>query len=172
MDRRPLICECGEEFNEDDFAKHFGTCNDFKMQFKEFDQKFGELLKAYSEPKERLIIVKFLLKQYISVIEQKLKQYFSNIGKLNLYNSNKEKNSNNLSYKNKKEVISKNSIKKKKIFKLENEKKIYSKTESSNNKSNFQKQNENEEESEEEEEIEKILNQVNRKIPKIKNQIF
>ena len=138
MDRRPLICECGEKFNEDDFAKHFGTCIEFKMQFKDFDQKFGELLKAYSEPKERLRIVKFLLKQYISVIEQKLKQYFSKFEKkYNSYHSNKEKNSSNSNNKNKKEINSKNHLKNTKINKTENEKKIYSKTEANNNRNIF-----------------------------------
>ena len=152
MDRRPLICECGEEFNEDDFAKHFGTCTEFKMQFKDFDQKFGELLKAYSEPKERLRIVKFLLKQYINVIEQKLKQYFSKFEKKhNSYHSKQEKNSNILNYKNQKEINSKNPIRKNKIIKIDNEKKVYNKTESNNKKNILQNQYDDEDESEDEE---------------------
>ena len=80
MDQRKLSCACGQQFTEEEFARHYGTCQPFKQQFKEFDSKFGELLKAYSEPKERLLIVKFLLKQYINVIDKKLKKYFASLG--------------------------------------------------------------------------------------------
>ena len=80
MDQRKLTCACGQQFNEEDFGRHYSTCQPFKQQFKEFDSKFGELLKAYSEPKERLLIVKFLLRQYINVIDKKLKKYFASLG--------------------------------------------------------------------------------------------
>ncbi len=79
MDQRKLTCSCGQQFSEEEFTKHYNTCQQFKHQFKEFDTKFGELLKSYSEPKERLLIVKFLLKQYIVVIDKKLKKYFANL---------------------------------------------------------------------------------------------
>ena len=80
MDQRNLTCACGEQFSEDNFRRHYGSCQPFKQQFKEFDSKFGELLKAYSEPKERLLIVKFLLKQYINVTDKKLKKHFESLG--------------------------------------------------------------------------------------------
>ena len=53
MDQRKLTCSCGQQFSEEEFTKHYNTCQQFKHQFKEFDTKFGELLKSYSEPKER-----------------------------------------------------------------------------------------------------------------------
>ena len=62
MDQTKLKCMCGESFLPNDFTKHFGGCQQFKAEFKEFDSKFGELLKAYSEPKEKLLIVRYLLK--------------------------------------------------------------------------------------------------------------
>ena len=80
MDQNKITCACGQQFLEEEFGKHFGVCQPFKQQFKEFDSKFGELLKSYSEPKERLLIVKFLLKQYITVIDKKLKKYFASLG--------------------------------------------------------------------------------------------
>ena len=80
MDQRKLKCACGQQFLEEEFGKHYTGCQPFKHLFKEFDTKFGELLKAYSEPKENLLIVKFLLKQYINVIDKKLKKYFANLG--------------------------------------------------------------------------------------------
>ena len=74
MDQTKLKCMCGESFLPNDFTKHFGGCQQFKAEFKEFDSKFGELLKAYSEPKEKLLIVRYLLKLYIAVIEKKIKK--------------------------------------------------------------------------------------------------
>ena len=79
MDQRKLTCVCGQQFSEEEFARHYSSCQLFKQQFREFDSKFGELLKQYSEPKERLLIVKFLLKQYINVIDKKLKKYFASL---------------------------------------------------------------------------------------------
>ena len=81
MDQRKLECVCKQQFTEEEFARHYISCMLFKQQFKEFDSKFGELLKAYSEPKERLLIVKFLLKQYINVIDKKLKKHFATLVK-------------------------------------------------------------------------------------------
>ena len=83
MDQNKLKCMCGETFTQNDFTKHFGGCQQFKAEFKEFDSKFGELLKAYSEPKEKLLIVRFLLKLYITVIEKKLKKYYDSINREN-----------------------------------------------------------------------------------------
>ena len=78
MDLSTLKCICGQIYNEDQFSKHFRECIKFKDEFKEFDSKFGELLKTYSEPIERLIIVRYLLKQYIQVIERKITSRFKN----------------------------------------------------------------------------------------------
>ena len=89
MDPNKIKCMCGETFNGNDFQNHLGKCQQFKAEFKEFDSKFGELLKAYSEPKEKLLIVRYLLKLYIAIIEKKLKKYYDNLSK-----SSKASNSN------------------------------------------------------------------------------
>ena len=81
MDKRKLKCVCGQQFLEEEFGKHYTQCSLFKQQFKEFDTKFGELLKQYSEPKENLLIIEFLLKQYINVIEKKLRKYYASLAK-------------------------------------------------------------------------------------------
>ena len=83
MDQRKITCSCGRQFTEEEFSKHFNSCQSFKLQFKEFDNKFGELLKAYSEPKERLLIVRFLLKEYTNVIDRRLKKHFANLAQKN-----------------------------------------------------------------------------------------
>ena len=77
MADKNIICECKQNFNEEQFSKHFSSCKDFKLTFNDFDSKFSFLLKQFSEPKERLVIVRFLLKQYLNVIEQKISKLFS-----------------------------------------------------------------------------------------------
>ena len=67
-----IKCKCGSMFNEDDFNKHFGRCEDFRKHFKNFDMQFGELLKTNSEPKENLLIIRALLKQYVGLLERKI----------------------------------------------------------------------------------------------------
>ena len=77
MDQRKLTCACGQQFSEEEFGKHYSSCLPFRQKFKEFDIKFGDLLKSHCEPKERLLIVKFLLMQYIVVIDKKLNKYYA-----------------------------------------------------------------------------------------------
>ena len=79
MDKTKFFCECGEEFLESEFISHFNICNKFKIFFKDFDTKLSQLLIEYSKPKERLLIIKFLLKQYIIIIDNKIKEGYNNI---------------------------------------------------------------------------------------------
>ena len=79
MNQRKIKCVCKEEFKEEEYTGHYYGCKQFKQQFKEFDSKLGELLKRFSEPKENLLIIKFLLKQYINVIDIKIKKYFDSL---------------------------------------------------------------------------------------------
>ena len=83
MDQHKITCSCNQQFTEEEFTKHYSSCHIFKSNFKDFDKNFGELLKSFSEPKERLLIVRFLLKQYINVIDKKLKKYFASLAKGN-----------------------------------------------------------------------------------------
>ena len=49
----------------------------FSYLIKHFDKKFDELLKRYSEPKDNLFIIKFLLSQYIIVLDKKIENYLT-----------------------------------------------------------------------------------------------
>ena len=49
----------------------------FSYLIKHFDKKFDELLKRYSEPKDNLFIIKFLLSQYILVLDKKIQNYLT-----------------------------------------------------------------------------------------------
>lgn len=70
-----VICKCHRDYTEEEFKKHFSRCDDFKKTFREFDCRFGELLKFYSDPKENLPIIRVLLKQYVGVVEKKIEKY-------------------------------------------------------------------------------------------------
>ena len=69
-----IKCKCSIMIKEEQFIKHFPSCKAFRDSFKNFDQKFGELLKEHSDPKENLLIIRILLKQYISVVENKIRK--------------------------------------------------------------------------------------------------
>ena len=70
-------CKCNAIFNEEEFSRHFQKCDDFRKNFKDFDAKFGELLKQFSHPTENLLIIRVLLKQYIGVLEKKIRARYN-----------------------------------------------------------------------------------------------
>jgi len=73
MSENYVKCKCQNIFSDDEFTKHFQKCEEFKKYFKDFDTKFGELLKQNSEPKENLLIIRIMLKQYVLVLDKKIK---------------------------------------------------------------------------------------------------
>ena len=118
MDKTKFFCECGEEFLESEFISHFNLCNKFKIFFKDFDTKLSQLLIEYSKPKERLKIIKFLLKQYIIIIDNKIKEGYNNIIQNYKHLKShdkliKEKNQQYLNLKDSKEFPSSTSLNKK-----------------------------------------------------------
>ena len=95
MDLNSIKCKCGKIFSKQDFHQHFQKCQDFKNNFKHFDQEFGELLKRYSEPKDNLFIIKFLLSQYIIVLDKKIQNYLTQLSSSGI---NKVSGSNNTNF--------------------------------------------------------------------------
>ncbi len=74
MDSAEYIkCKCEGYFKETEYTQHFPSCEEFRKYFKTFDCQFGELLKQHSDPKENLLIIRVLLKQYVGLIEKKIK---------------------------------------------------------------------------------------------------
>lgn len=72
MDIKKIKCRCSNQFTEIEFSAHFKRCDSFKQYFKEFDIKFGELLKTYSTEPENMFIIRILLKNYIQILEMKI----------------------------------------------------------------------------------------------------
>ena len=100
------LCPCGKLFKEEDFSSHYKKCPEFKMNFKDFDLTIGNLFTKYSNPKRNLVTVKFLLKEYINVIDQKLKNYFKSLGINTLETEKKENKINDNNKNNQNEIIS------------------------------------------------------------------
>jgi hypothetical protein len=65
-----------QQFTVKEYSEHYTRCALFQKKFREFDLRIGELLKKYSEPKENLLIIKFLLYQYINVVDKKIKESY------------------------------------------------------------------------------------------------
>lgn len=67
MNKIKINCLCGKEYNENTFKVHYKTCKDFINTFKDLDSNISKYLKNY-EP----LLIRFLLKRYIKIIESKL----------------------------------------------------------------------------------------------------
>ena len=93
-----IKCLCGIEYKNIDFKKHFKKCKIFTKYFKEFDLKISILLKNYANNKENLLIIKFLFKRYIKLINNELKKFKNNDNNIdkdiNKDNLNTDKNHN------------------------------------------------------------------------------
>ena len=94
---KEIECKCGEIMEESNFSIHFKKCPEFKKYYRKFDESFSLLLKNFSEPKENLLVIRFLLKQYIIVLEKKIKGHFIEItdalSKASKNKENKKRNS-------------------------------------------------------------------------------
>ena len=87
MEQNIYKCICKNKFKESEFKSHFTKCIQFKEYFGDFDYKLSELIKIYSEPKDNLFLINYLLKLYVFVVEKKIKESFPNY---NLNNINKK----------------------------------------------------------------------------------
>ena len=67
MNKRNIKCLCGNEYNETTFKTHFKNCEIYKNNFKELDILINKYLKIYDS-----LLVRFLLKRYIKLIESKV----------------------------------------------------------------------------------------------------
>ena len=94
---KEIECKCGEIMEESNFSIHFKKCPEFKKYYRKFDESFSLLLKNFSEPKENLLVIRFLLKQYIIVLGKKIKGHFIEItdalSKASKNKENKKRNS-------------------------------------------------------------------------------
>ena len=79
---KEIKCICGTIFEENDFAQHIKKCEQFKEVFTDFDNKISKFIKSYSNPKEQLLIIKFILERYYGRFENRFCRQ-SQCGKIN-----------------------------------------------------------------------------------------
>lgn len=72
-------CVCGIIYENTDFSHHIKKCEKFKEVFSDFDKKISTIIKAYSNPKEQLLIIKFILERYVSILDRKIRGNFVEI---------------------------------------------------------------------------------------------
>ena len=90
MEQDKLKCIWGVTFLSNDFNKHYGGCAQFKSEFKDFFSKINEVLKPYLASKEKLLIIRHLLKLYIVDIENKIKKFYNSFNNDNSKNQNQK----------------------------------------------------------------------------------
>ena len=78
---KEIKCICGAIYETKDFQNHFKECQQFKECFSSFDDKLSKLIKSYSEPKDQLLLIRFLFNQYIKILDKKIKGNYVEISK-------------------------------------------------------------------------------------------
>lgn len=73
MDLTNIKCLCKQNFNKQEFKKHFKNCILFKQKYKDFDFTITQLLKKYLCLTENASIIIFLFQRYIKTIKNKFK---------------------------------------------------------------------------------------------------
>ena len=84
MDHDYIICKCGNKFKKKIFKKHYKNCQSFINKFNKFDFYISNLLKEYLFDKDNLLLIEFMMKRYIKLIEKKIKEYNNGIYTKNL----------------------------------------------------------------------------------------
>ena len=78
---KEIKCVCGIIYDNNDFEQHIKDCDKFKEAFGEFDNKISQLIKDHSNPKKKLLIIKFILNRYIDILDRKIRGNFVEITK-------------------------------------------------------------------------------------------
>ena len=79
-----IECICGNKYGEHILKKHIKECSLFREKFEDFDFKISKLLQQILYNKTNIILVRFLFKRYIKIMNHKIKEY-----------ENRESNNNN-----------------------------------------------------------------------------
>ena len=81
MDYNKIKCECNKYFDKNEFDIHYCLCPEFKSVYKNLDLKIAELLRAFSKPKERILVLHFLFNKYTEKIRKKMEKYLQSKSK-------------------------------------------------------------------------------------------
>jgi len=76
---KEIKCVCGTIYENNDFNQHIKKCEQFREVFTDFDNQISKLIKSHSNPKENLVIIKFILKKYVDILNRKIRGNFVEI---------------------------------------------------------------------------------------------
>ena len=76
---KEIKCVCGTIYENNDFSHHIKNCEPFKEVFTDFDSKISKFIKSYSNPKEQLLLIKFIFERYVNILDRKIRGNFVEI---------------------------------------------------------------------------------------------
>ena len=79
MNNNNIECICGKIFEIKIFKNHFRKCKEFIHKFKKFDYYMIIFIKEYLKDKKYIILLKFLLRRYIKLLDIKIKEFTNTI---------------------------------------------------------------------------------------------
>ena len=98
---KEIKCVCGNIYENNDFRHHYKECAQFKEVFNDFDKKISKYIKSHSNPKEQLLLIKFIFERYVNILDRKIRGNFVEITQafkesfLKSLEMNKKENENN-----------------------------------------------------------------------------
>ena len=96
-----VINICGNIYENNDFRHHYKECAEFKEVFNDFDKKISKYIKSHSNPKEQLLLIKFIFERYVNILDRKIRGNFVEITQafkesfIKSLEKNKKENGNN-----------------------------------------------------------------------------
>ena len=76
---KEIKCVCGNIYENNDFRHHYKECAQFKEVFNDFDKKISKYIKSHSNPKEQLLLIKFIFERYVNILDRKIRGHFVEI---------------------------------------------------------------------------------------------
>ena len=98
---KEIKCVCGNIYENNDFRHHYKECAQFKEVFNDFDKKISKYIKSHSNPKEQLLLIKFIFERYVNILDRKIRGNFVEITQafkesfIKSLEKNKKENGNN-----------------------------------------------------------------------------
>ena len=76
MNEKSIYCKCGKKCTEKELKKHILSCQEFLQEFKLLDSTISRILEKYLTNKnDNIFLVRFLLKQFLKMIDSKIKEF-------------------------------------------------------------------------------------------------
>ena len=75
MSEKLILCKCREKYTEAKLKMHIVKCKLFLEEFRLLDLTISRILEKYLiNKKDNIVLVRFMLKQYIKILDSKIKK--------------------------------------------------------------------------------------------------